>query len=749
MARTRQVNRWAGAVARAPWWLGLLLAAAGHAGAAVTPGTTIETMDGTIGTWDKIDWVSTNHFTVMTTTNHIIGVPDSIRFLGDGQLNVNEVYIGGVFHLQMDNVPTDDYLRLDASIHQGNYGGNLEHWGMGVVLFFDEDNWVTMTRIRAAGGGYMSIRRIAGAESTHHMAVGFGADNQWRMQGIDLTSSNINFYATPLTGPETFSSNNWDQLMSLDLGANSFPRPPSYTGNVSLIVGKGYAGGPGSDPWNGAWDLVEPKIVGIDATRIILGSAPIEDFAVTDFAVEETLGLAFNALPGTTYRLQATPDLVSSNFSDTGAFVVGDGGQMMLFDPAGPSTSRNYRVVESGLQSGEPGFGKQWIRNHPFGIQAISWVPATFDHAEYFAAGMTHLFLHPSNGVPVPAPPPYDTVFWHAEILANQQGIDQFEVLKFIPANTGWVIGDEPPEAALPNLATYYDYVRQNEVSNTKICYTANGPADSQSHLEATADILNPDMMYYDLYPWSVFGGIQDSLAQLMRVRNVALVRNMPYGAWLQGFEGDGMAPSRNRVNVFSHLTAGYTHLSYWTYDYREDTGAGLIDQAGNPTPLYNAAVGSNAEAARLGQALRFLESTDVRFIGTGLGGENTPPVGMSNWAPGAGGDTLITAVQIDAGQNPPGATYKNGLIGFFTDDGGDRYFFLTNLAHGSAASADTESLSFTMTFSASVTDLWRLSRVTGLPEVVPLSGNQRQVTLPGGTGDLFRYNTGDFPGLP
>ena len=325
---------------------GLLLLAGGPAGAVVGPGTTIETMDGTIGTWDKIDWVSTNHFTVMTTTNHIIGVPDSIRFLGDGQLNVNEVYIGGVFHLQMDNVPTDDYLRLDASIHQGNYGGNLEHWGICVVLFFDEDNWVTMTRIRAGGGGYMSIRRIAGAETKHHMEVGFDADNQWRMQGIDLTSSNINFYATPLTGPETFSSNNWDQLMSLDLSTNSFPRPPSFTGDVSLIVGKGYAGGPGSDPWNGPWDLVEPKIVGIDATRIILGSVAEPGPEISDFSVADgTATVSFVSTAGVTNRLESATGLVVSNFTTTGATVLGDGTGQALTDPVDTSDAKTYRVT--------------------------------------------------------------------------------------------------------------------------------------------------------------------------------------------------------------------------------------------------------------------------------------------------------------------------------------------------------------------------------------------------------------------
>ena len=293
-------------------------------------GTTIETMDGTIGTWDKIDWVD-GSFTVNTTTSHILRVPDSIRFLPD-QLHVNEVYIGGVFHLQMDNVPTDGYLRLDASTYQQVFGSNPEHWGMAVVLYFDQNNWVTLTRIREFSGGYMSHAKVSGGGVTRdHGTVGFGADNAWRMHGIGLTASDVNFYASPLFGPDTFSSNNWDQLMSKDLSAMSFSRPPSFTGDVTLIVGKGYYTDP--DPWNAPWDLVNPKAVGIDATRVIVGAVPVDDFGVIDFTVEEILGVSFNSEEGVTYQLQSTPDFVSTNYSDTGAIAEGNAGTLILYDP--------------------------------------------------------------------------------------------------------------------------------------------------------------------------------------------------------------------------------------------------------------------------------------------------------------------------------------------------------------------------------------------------------------------------------
>jgi hypothetical protein len=73
-------------------------------------------------------------------------------------------------------------------------------------------------------------------------------------------------------------------------------------------------------------------------TGIIIGS--------TDAVVDDVLGTSFSSVSNSTYRLQSTPDLVSSNFSDTGAFAIGNGGDMTLFDPTGPSTSKNYRVKQ-------------------------------------------------------------------------------------------------------------------------------------------------------------------------------------------------------------------------------------------------------------------------------------------------------------------------------------------------------------------------------------------------------------------
>jgi hypothetical protein len=159
---------------------------------------------------------------------------------------------------------------------------------------------------------------------------------------------------------------------------------------------------------------------------------------------------------------------------------------------------------------------------------------------------------------------------------------------------------------------------------------------------------------------------------------------------------------SDNRFNIFTHLTAGYTGLLYWTYDHYYSTGSGLIDSNGNPTALYHSAAQAHAEVVNLGESLRFLTSTDVRFIrgkqSVAGGGSvfNSVPLGLTNWSAGAGGDTHILSLSVDLASPANLGPEKNGLIGFFTDDDDDRYFMLTNLNHGAGLSADAATLPFT-----------------------------------------------------
>jgi len=65
----------------------------------------------------------------------------------------------------------------------------------------------------------------------------------------------------------------------------------------------------------------------------------------TDVLVEDAAGVSFESLAGGVYRLQVNTNLEDNVWTETGAFVEGNGQARLLFDPDGPSTLKNYRVL--------------------------------------------------------------------------------------------------------------------------------------------------------------------------------------------------------------------------------------------------------------------------------------------------------------------------------------------------------------------------------------------------------------------
>jgi predicted outer membrane repeat protein len=98
------------------------------------------------------------------------------------------------------------------------------------------------------------------------------------------------------------------------------------------------------DQIDGDWQDIGSNCVqdACDACSLSV-AVPVEPSV--DVLVEDTFATEFVSKAGITYELESTPDLVSSNFSGTGAFVIGTGTNMVLFDPTGFSDTKHYRVA--------------------------------------------------------------------------------------------------------------------------------------------------------------------------------------------------------------------------------------------------------------------------------------------------------------------------------------------------------------------------------------------------------------------
>ncbi len=416
--------------------------------------------------------------------------------------------------------------------------------------------------------------------------------------------------------------------------------------------------------------------------------------------------------------------------------------------------------------------GKEWIRSHDFTTMAAvgegTWYgQSLFDSSVYLNLDCStflawtyqspYQFLEKDEEIGLP---------WHMLVHADSGSVDGVSdqmknnialcVSRFITnINTAFTVDDEPNRLQMETLATAQNWLRQTYP--TSLVYTnltPDGQPDSRyygttppsgsysysQYLDDYISIVNPDILMYDNYPFLLNGTtLSNFFSNMAIIRGKALIANIPYWTWIQSY-GDGVnyrVPSGSdlRMNVFSHLTYGYKGISYFTYNNL--VGEAMVDANNNTSQLYIEAQNINNMVGNLGKCLRYLESTDVRYI---PGPGNSVATGTDGWSAGAGGDAHIVSISISTS----GST-NNGLIGFFTDDSADQYFMLSNLKHAAGLAPGSASLQFTITFDNTIDRILRLNSLTGETEVLMLTNHQYTWDIAGGTGDLFKYDTGRF----
>ena len=408
-------------------------------------------------------------------------------------------------------------------------------------------------------------------------------------------------------------------------------------------------------------------------------------------------------------------------------------------------------------------FGKQWVRSHPFTTMGLSLVEKAFDGQTYQQANFsTALVWKPRKGIfehtqKVGLP-------WHYNTRRPKEGPTEEvkEKLRNLHDSyrgcQGWLVWDEPKRTEMFTAAPTLQWLRE-EYPETLVysnaypigvamdrAYGGEAPAgwSYRDYLQCFIDIMQVDVLMFDLYPYGEDGGTSNFLPCLEDTRQVALKANVPYWAFIQSYADErrkSRMPSESdvRMQAFAHLTYGFTGIAYFTYD--DAQGPGMVDMSAKPRPIYYYVQRLNNEIANVGQALRFLTSTDVRYLAAN---GNKVPDGLSPWEPEAG-DGVIRSIEV---QDNKAADWKDLLVGYFRDDSGLPYVMITNLWHDKDTSAAKRQVAIRVVFDKSIKRVTRLSRETGAVESLALKDNTLTLTLPGGTGDLLRLNGVEFPGL-
>jgi hypothetical protein len=361
-------------------------------------------------------------------------------------------------------------------------------------------------------------------------------------------------------------------------------------------------------------------------------------------------------------------------------------------------------------------------------------------------------------------------------------------------------------ETELQELETWIQHYRPL-LPNTLLYTNQHGDerfggygSSSDFHLRRYMRRIQPDMLMQDTYPyglWNDLGNQGGRPAQLyyamMRYRRLALAGNdgsgrrpIPYGLWVQTFKGTATGvgtwtrfPSESelRQQQFSALTLGFKVISAFTYNSASDVGGSLQSPFFSkpfgkaPTPVFHQIAEINRQSLNLGPTLVRLLSTDVRLVPRPPALSDLIAPDILPWQPGA--DPYMTRLDVRNLGSLYGGRRGDVLVGYFKPllesfDGpatNQHYFLLTNGLAGKTHSIEQTRQKLTVEFNfgdSGITGLQRLSRNTGkvesiqagwTEEVAPgltsrfvaLGNHRYQLTLilDGGTGDLFKFDTG------
>jgi hypothetical protein len=294
-------------------------------------------------------------------------------------------------------------------------------------------------------------------------------------------------------------------------------------------------------------------------------------------------------------------------------------------------------------------------------------------------------------------------------------------------------------------------------------------------------------MLMFDYYPqFSFLSPSRDVWYSTMQVFRTAGLAGydgtgnapIPYAQFLRLFRGsyDEPTPSESfiRMQQFASWAFGYTLVDGFIYthiDSQEEMLAAVMfdsEDDSMPNEVFEYVKEANRQSRNLGPGLVRLVSTDIRMIPRRIGnGVFSLPDGIPLWTAGTAntGDYKdhITGIEPLASHGGVSdTTYGDVLIGYFNPlmpDNSDLpfvkglHFMIVNGAATGTAMESTQWYRITFDFSDSDFDsLVRLSRETGEVEQVPLthvggSTYYLDLSLPGGTGDLFRFSTSSLSG--
>jgi hypothetical protein len=243
------------------------------------------------------------------------------------------------------------------------------------------------------------------------------------------------------------------------------------------------------------------------------------------------------------------------------------------------------------------------------------------------------------------------------------------------PALEGYLVKDEPNTSEFPALRDTVAALKKADGKHlafinllpTYASAAQLGAPTYEEYVKQYLDVVHPDVLCFDHYPFTTSGERPDYLENLEIIRRQAVSAKIPFWLFIQseGIEGAYRSPSETelRLEVFTALAYGARGILYFTYWTPEPGGGethfdGIITREGKTRARYEWVKRLNEELRPTLDQMMDLRSRDVYQVGA------NPPKGTR---PVPDDDVFE---KVEGGP---------AIIGTFDGHGGKRFFWVVN----------------------------------------------------------------------
>ena len=363
--------------------------------------------------------------------------------------------------------------------------------------------------------------------------------------------------------------------------------------------------------------------------------------------------------------------------------------------------------------------------------------PAEYDLQTYKAAGF--------NTVAIPEESRYTDAVKYANTLGMRVFLVPPNIANFSPEKSaafasqhknvqGWLLGD----FVMGDTASLQPLIKRlRELDPVRWpLVSVNATAQSPDWVKTMSTLLQsgcPAIAYHQ--QTFMEDGSTDEAAFYERcesARRVSLKTGLPLIGMIQVSKLDAAyratSESDIRMQAYSYLAAGARGLGYHSY-WGFPTNKPAMRVVGSMIDLenlsknycYEIAQRLNEEVLTLAPYLLNLKSEELYFVGDIPIGQQALPQNTSG----------LRAVEME-----------RGAVGTFSDAQGNHWALVVNRRHGKKRSAKTQKSTAHIVVDETVEAIWEIDRLTGFEKEIPLENRGFYITLPGGTGSLFKLKS-------